>query len=538
MTLNRRAWHLAHLGLLLAALLLGRLAYWQLIRGRALQPVVLDPVLAAQQYTGADVDAGAPLSLEALPQPVIQRTVAALAGIRRGAIYDRMGRLLAADQPAADGGVVRVYPQPALAPVVGYVSGLRTGVAGVEHSLNQSLLGLDRLDSQLGQLIHQPVAGSDVTLTVDAAIQNAAVLALGDRAGAVVVLDARSGAVLALASSPSYDPNRMLEPGYAGSLLSDRAPLLNRATQGRYTPGSTWKTVTLIAALDTGLAQRDTLFDMGPPLQGPNGPYYVYRVGGGVVEDYNHAEQILDLNQSFAKSANAAFARLGDELGGETFLDYAQRLGFSSPRGAPPIELAAVPAQAANDPEALLTNPLLRAATAIGQGELLASPLSLALVISAVLNDGDVPTPYLVHSVRAPAGDGVQLPAPGAQPQVNAPAPNAPVFTLLGRGDWLRNTMRPATARAVREMLIYNVAEGGLSRAAVPGAVVGGKTGTAQLGGDQAPHAWFIGFAEQERHSVVVAVVVENGGSGSQVAAPIFSQVAAAALSALGEADG
>jgi peptidoglycan glycosyltransferase len=524
-TLNRRAWHLAHAGLLLLALLLGRLAYWQLIRGQPLQPVVLDPVLAAQQYTGVDVDTGAPLPLEELPQPVIQRTVAALAGIRRGAIYDRAGRLLAADQPAENGGTVRVYPLPALAPVVGYVSGLRTGVAGVEHSLNRSLLGLDRLDSHLGQLIHQPVAGSDVTLSVDADIQNAAVLALGDRAGAVVVLDARSGAVLALASSPSYDPNRMLEPGYAASLLADRAPLLNRATQGRYTPGSTWKTVTLIAALDTGQAQRDTLFDMGPPIQGPNGPYYVYRVGGGEIEDHNHAEQVLDLDQSFARSANAAFARLGDELGGEVFLDYAQRLGFSSPRGAPPIELAASAAQAANDPEALLTNPLLRAATAIGQGELLTSPLNMALVISAVLNDGDVPAPYLVHSVRAP-GD------PSLSRSLTLPR------GLLGGGDWLRNTMRPATARAVREMLIYNVAEGGLARAAVPEAVVGGKTGTAQLGGDPAPHAWFVGFAERERQSVVVAVVVEHGGSGSQVAAPIFSQVAAAALRVLGEGDG
>jgi peptidoglycan glycosyltransferase len=247
---------------------------------------------------------------------------------------------------------------------------------------------------------------------------------------------------------------------------------------------------------------------------------------------------VLDLDDAFAKSANAAFARLGDELGGETFLEYAQRLGFSTPRGAPPIELAASPAQAANDPDALLTNPLLRAATAIGQGELLTSPLSMALVISAVLNDGDVPAPYLVHSVRAPDGGGVQWPVPVAQAQVNAPTTNAPLRGLLGSGDWLRNTMRAGTARAVREMLIYNVAEGGLARAAVPGAVTGGKTGTAQLGGGQAPHAWFVGFAERDGQTVVLAVVVENGGSGAQVAAPIFSQVADAALRALGGTNG
>jgi peptidoglycan glycosyltransferase len=348
-----------------------------------------------------------------------------------------------------------------------------------------------------------------VTLTLDARVQRAALAALGEQAGAVVVLDAHSGAVLALANNPYFDPNRMLEPGYAASLLEARAVLLNRATQGLYTPGSTWKTVTLIASLDTGLVERGTVFDFGAPIDGPNGPYYIYPVGGGVIEDHNHREAQLTLDQSFAKSANAAFARLGDELGGEVFLDYAQRLGFSAPQGAPPIEIAASAAQAANDPEALLTNDLLRAATAIGQGELLASPLSMALVVSAVLNDGDVPRPHLVLEVRHPSGR-----------------------RLAGEagGDWLRNTMKDSTARAVREMLIFNVLEGSAAFAAVPGATVGGKTGTAQLGGALAPHAWFVGFAENDQHSLVIAVVAENGGSGATVAAPIFAQTAEAAL--------
>ena len=106
--------------------------------------------------------------------------------------------------------------------------------------------------------------------------------------------------------------------------------LLNRATQALYTPGSTWKTVTLIAALDSGAVSPDAVFDFGEPVQGANGPYYVYRVGGGVITDPNHAEPRLSLELSYAKSANAAFAQIGDEMPADVLIDYAARFGFSA----------------------------------------------------------------------------------------------------------------------------------------------------------------------------------------------------------------
>ena len=520
MTLSMRLWHIINFSLLLMLLLSARLIYWPLLRGRELEPVVLDPLHAAAQYTGAEVPPAGPIALDALPQPVIQRTVAALSNIQRGGIYDRNGQPLAVSRPNEQGSPVRVYSDPSLAHTVGYVSGFGVGVTGIEQSFNRSLLGLDRFDTQLQNLAHQPITGSDVYLTIDSRIQQAASQALGQRAGAIVVLDSHTGAVLAMVSSPTFDPNRILDPAYANSLLAGCAGqpgcdgiLLNRATQGLFVPGSTWKTVTLIAALDSGLVTRDTVFDLGPPLQSPEGPYFVYSVDGGTIEDRNHSLQRLNLDQAFARSANAVFARLGDELGGDTLLEYAGRLGFSSPRGAPPIEIAASAAQAANDPDSLRANNLLRAASAIGQGEVLASPLNLALMTAAVLNDGDVPMPHLLYSLRHP--DGQQL-------------------TDEPGGWWLRGAMRPATANTVREMMIVS-AEGAGGRASVPGATTGGKTGTAQLSGSANPHAWFTGFAENERHNLTITVLVENGGSGSQVAAPIFAQVAQAALAYLDE---
>jgi penicillin-binding protein A len=518
MTLGARLWHIVNISLVLLLLLSLRLVYWPMLRAHDLQPVVLDPQQAARQYTGAPHAGGA--GLEALPQPVIQRSVAALANVQRGRIIDRTGHILAASEPNPGGGSVRVYSEPSLAHTVGYVSGFGVGVSGIENNMNQTLLGLDRFDTQLPNITRQNVAGSDVHLTLDHRLQRAAAAALGQRPGSVVVLDARSGAVLALANWPVFDPNRILEPGYLRGLVDEcgDAPgcqgiLLNRATQGLYVPGSTWKTVTLIAALDSGLAARDTVFDLGPPLQGADGrPYFVYRVDGGTIEDRNHTMRRLNLDQAFARSANAVFARLGDELGGERLLDYAGRLGFSTPRGAPPIEVAASVSRSANAPAELITNNLLRAASAIGQGEVLATPLNMALVAAAVINDGHVPAPHLLLSVRHPDG-----------------------HLLAGepRGNWVRGAMRPATAHTVRQMMIFNVSEGTASRAALPGAIVGGKTGTAQLSGGLAPHAWFAGFAENERHTLAIAVLVEHGGSGAQVAVPLFAQVAEAALAYL-----
>src|SRR6185503_6616745 len=165
-------------------------------------------------------------------------------------------------------------------------------------------------------------------------------------------------------------PNRILDPDYTAALLNDcSAPqcqgvFINRATQGLYPPGSTFKTVTLIAGLDTGQITPQTVFDFGTPVTGPNGTYYVYNVGGGVIPDPNHKESQLNLEMSYAFSANAAFARIGDEMPPNVLIDYAARFGFSAPDpGAWRLEIPWAQPQLAGDVNRLNDDALLRAST-------------------------------------------------------------------------------------------------------------------------------------------------------------------------------
>jgi murein DD-endopeptidase MepM/ murein hydrolase activator NlpD len=224
---------------------------------------------------------------------------------------------------------------------------------------------------------------------------------------------------------------------------------------------------------------------------------------------------VLNLEMSYAKSANAAFAQIGDEMPPDTLVEYASRFGFGAPGEVSfPLDIEYTPSQLAHDPRRLFDDDWLRAVTAIGQGELLGSPLSAGLVVLSVLNAGDLPMPYLVEAVSEPGGSVVDR------------LPNRRV-----RG----NLMKPSTAAAVRQMMITTVQSGSGQPAQIPGLTVGGKTGTAQLGGDQFPHAWFAGFAESATRGVVVVVLIENGGQGSETAAPIFAAVAEAAMYHLGE---
>lgn len=533
MRLEKRVWQLSGFFTLLLLLLSTRIVYWQLVRGEKLKPVAID-TLSYNQRNPDTLQKGDKVTEQALkyltgevspgespdiPQPVVQRTRELLQNITRGTIYDRNGQILAQDQVAADGTRQRIYTEPSLAHVIGYLSGLHTGIAGLELTYNDTLLGLDRPLAQLERTIHQPIQGSSLDLTIDLPTQQAAAAALGDRSGTVVVMDGKSGAMLAMVSQPGFDPNRVGDPEYVSGLLAQcsgdsncQGAFINRATQARYVPGSTFKTVTLIAALDSGLVNMDTVFNFGKPVKGPNGTYYVYEVDGGVIPDPNHAESKLSLAMSYAKSANAAFARMADEMGGQTFIRYATKLGFSDPNVDQdfPLEIPYNPSQLANNVDSLNSNNLLRAATGIGQGELLVTPMQMGMVVLTVLNGGDLPVPYFVEKIDSPTG-----------------------FDFGGRakGRQIRNIMSKKTAEEVRQIMIIDVEKGFGAQAGVPGLTVGGKTGTAQLGGETNPHAWFIGFAERkDGRSVVMAVLVENAGHGSEVSAPIFAKVAQVAL--------
>jgi len=520
MTPERRIWHIGTAFTLLLLLLSCRMVYWQVVSERKAWADV--PYAAVAGTQDADEHETATPTVEIVPKSATETPTPIptidLTAITRGTIYDRNGRRLAYDLRGGEGSLVRLYTEPSLAHVVGYISGVRAGVTGIEQAYDRILLGLD--DSK--GLSRQPVRGNDVYLTIDSRVQRAAAQALNGKTGAIVVMDAQSGAVLAMASCPHYDPNRILDPDYVRELENCdstrcyRQALLNRAAQGWYTPGSTWKTITLIAALETGQVTPETVFDCGTPLTDEKGRvYYVYTVDGFPIRDPNHREQRLDLVRSYAISANAVFARIGDEMPAEVMIEYAARLGFSRQNdGTPPIEIDASAARVAINPEELRTNNLLRASTAIGQGELLASPLSMAIVIMAIVNDGDISMPHLIQSVKDPPGNLLS---------------GEPV------GYWIKDTMRPETAELVREFMVQAVRNGSGVKASVPGFVVGGKTGTAQLGDDSAPHAWFTGFVQGNDRVIAIAIIIENGGAGSRVAAPLCVQVADVAMHHLGD---
>lgn len=529
--IDRRPLRLAWLMMLCLVLVSFGMLYWQIALGRELNPVAFHPTYGDAPAKNLPSDStqdnqefiqgvSQAIDIGKLPIPVVQRTTDLLRTIRRGTIYDRTGRELAYDRQAEDGSWERFYAEPSLAHSIGYVSGLRVGVAGLELSYNQTLLGLDRPDAQIDQYLHRPIQGSNLILTIDSTIQRAAEDALRNKRGAIVILDAQDGAVLAMASAPRFDPNQIQDADYLQALLERcsssagcQGELINRATQSSYSPGSTWKTIALIAALDSGQVQPGTVFDFGEPVQGPNGSYFVYSVDGGVIPDPNHKENKLDLEMSYAKSANAAFAKIGDQMPADTLLKYARRLGYGNPGEVRfPLEIESTPSQVAWDADRLYSDNLLRAATAIGQGEVLTSPLNVAMVVLSVVNDGRLVIPYFVQSIQLPGGRLID-----ARQNVSA-------------GE---SVYQAQTAQTVRQMMITTVEKGTGQRAAIPGMVVGGKTGTAQVGGDAQPHAWFAGFAESGGRAVIGVVMIENGGEGSQVAAPIFSQIAQVAMHTL-----
>lgn len=424
------------------------------------------------------------------------RVAEAAVRAQRGTIYAADGTVLARSERGPDGRFRRVYTDPSLAQTLGYLSA-RYGVTGVEEALNDYLdgqRGRSPLEQIQQEISRTPVRGNDVVLTIDPRVQQAAATALGDRPGAVVALDPRSGAVLALVSSPTFDAGAIDRDGE--TLLKDpRTPLLNRATQGQYPPGSTFKTVTAAAALESGTYSPDARFRCTSG----------FLVSGFVVACRGVPEgvQEYDFAHAYAWSINATFAEIAVRVGAPTLVQTARRFGFESRL---PFDIPLATSRLLRPGNAF--DPVLLASTGFGQGELAVTPMQMALVAAAVANDGVLMEPYLVQRVQTPTG---------AILREHQPRP-------------LGQAIRPETAAVLRSFMVTAVREGFGGPAAIPGVEVGGKTGTAETASGQATHAWFIGVAPADRPQVAVAVIVEHGGQGSAVAAPIAQAVLRAAL--------
>ncbi|HEX5584462.1 penicillin-binding protein 2 [Gaiella sp.] len=437
--------------------------------------------------------------------------------IRRGLIL-APGRVLARNEPRKRGDKTyyfRRYPQGALtAHVVGY-STISRSRAGLEKSLNGELTGTNRelsdlVDQQLDRLSGKPIVGDTVVTTLDLHAQRVALDALGRNCGAVVALDPRSGKVLVMASAPSYNPNLVESRfGEISKITADcrpAAPLVNRATQGLYAPGSTFKVVTASAALESNrFTPESTFYDPG-----------YCTVYGKRVNNFDTEAPFgnLTLAQGLQHSVNSVFCNIGKALGAKRILDQAKKFGFYE---RPPLETP----DSERYPSGLYRNHELwypkrdsdvdAGRMAFGQERMLVTPLQMAMVAGGIGNAGIVMRPWVVEKVVSPQGKTVSR----------------------TRRERLSRAVGPVHAREIEDMMVSVVQAGTGTAAQIPGFRVGGKTGTAETGRDGVNTTWFIAFAGREgsRPQVAVAVALENQSlTGGVTAAPIAKQVMEAIL--------
>ncbi len=441
--------------------------------------------------------------------PLNPLTLQAAREAPRGSIYAAGGQLLASNVKVG-GQAVRVYAYPEAAPVVGYDSDI-FGTAGLEHTYDAQLTGLTTLrpgDDLLRKFSQQPYNPSDLYLSLDIDLQQAAAELLGSQRGAVVAIEPSTGRILALVSSPTFDPNKVVDPQtgrrYMAALQqNDASPLLDRAAQGLYVPGSVFKIVTAVAGIGSGTISADTTFPDQP------GEYRTgYTVDGYVIHDFPRRVQLdhpLDFYEATEVSDNIWYAHAGLQIGANNLVDWAARLGFGA---AIPFDLPTSPSQVNSGQGPLdgFRDQVDLANAAYGQAQVLATPLQMALVAATIANGGVLMRPSLVEQLRTADGSVTAL-----DPQV-----------------W--TTVLPAGQAAIIGQAMLQAVEGQYGRAfaggaRVPGIPTAGKSGTAELGPNQAPHSWFIGYAPADSPRIAIAVIVEGGGEGAQKAVPMAGEL-------------
>lgn len=400
---------------------------------------------------------------------------------------------------------------PMWAPVTGYAS--QVFDASQIEKLEDGLLtgNSDQLffDRTMAMFTGDKKKGGNVVTTLNGKAQKAAYEGLGDKKGAVAAIDPKTGKILALASTPSYDPS-----SFAGRLKKDEEawvslgkdpdkPMLNRALRETYPPGSTFKVVTAAAALEHGAVD-----DIDAPTDTPE-PYILPGTRTPMV---NHADgcENASLNRAMEVSCNSVFAKLGDDVTRDKMVETAEKFGFNNPEIDTPVRASA----------SVYDKKMSRdgnAQSSIGQFNTAATPLQMAMVTAAIANDGKLMKPYMVDQLEAPNLDVIEKTEP----------------------EEMSRPLSQENAQLLQQMMENVVENGTGTNAAIDGVTVGGKTGTAQHGENNSknPYAWFISYAKDDNGSpVAVAVVVEDSNarrddiSGGGLAAPIAKSVMQAVL--------
>nr|MBA2695300.1 penicillin-binding protein 2 [Actinomycetota bacterium] len=424
--------------------------------------------------------------------PRNRRVIEAAYSVERGAIL--VARDAVAESRPIDDRYeyLRTYPMPMMySHVTGYFSFFSQ--TGVERSMNPILSGEDDrlfVRQLVDLLANQSDAGGNVSLTIDPAAQQAAYDGLSSLGagveGSVVALEPATGKILAAVSLPTYDPNKLashdltsVSRAYDELESRDDQPLLNRSIQQTLPPGSTFKLVTAAAAIESGRYTADDQVPGGASYQLPE------TVGDtGLIDNEGRAcgSTTIPFEQAMEQSCNTTFAALAVEVGHEAMLEQAEAFGFNQRylENWGPQAVSVFPEEA-NAPQT--------GQTGIGQYEVRATPLQMAMVSAGIANDGVVKRPYIVDEIQSAEYD---------------------VLEQTEDDDFSR-AVSSETAEDLTQLMVATVEDGTASPAAIPGRLVAGKTGTAQSGQDDvAPYAWFVSFAPAENAEVAVAVMIES----------------------------
>lgn len=424
---------------------------------------------------------------EYMNHPANQRQWIAEQNTLRGDITDRFGEVLAYSEKDEMGNQERKYKYPKLyAHVIGYSSKVY-GKSQLELTYNKNLAGLSEVSGITGAF-GENKKGDNVQLTISHKLQKKAAELMGNRNGAVVAMNPKTGEILCMVSTPSFDTTpATLADRWESLSQNEESPFLNRAVSGLYPPGSVIKTIILSAALENGL-EDEVINDEGSieinDVTFPN--------------TKNKAYGELNLEQAYNVSSNVAFINLGVKLGDETVKSYYERFGIENQFD---FELPMYKSKFGYNKK--MTDDQVALAS-IGQGNVLVTPLQMAMMTSTIANGGVVVKPYLVKKVTNSLGVTVQN----------------------GSGNVLNRAIRETTAHTVKDYMVSTVEKGTASRAGVWGMKVAGKTGTAENEKEGKEHAWFVGFAPADDPQIAVAVVLEyNGGTGGSNSAPIASEL-------------
>lgn len=432
-----------------------------------------------------------------------------------GTISDRLGVTLAqSDDAGARSYNANEATRRSCAHAVGDNNGQTLGAQAL---FSKYLLGFEQnAGDRLSYLFSsQKRRGDDIALTLDSALNNYAYELLGGNSGAIIMLNYKTGEVLAMTSSPSFDPE-LMEEYLSGQIEMEAGSMVNRATMGRYTPGSTFKLITAVAALRYIPDAENRLFDCTGALafdsySGQSVPFAQAVDGAGnvkagyaLLKDHDNEEHgQITLSQALAYSCNHTFASIALELGADKLAAVAASLGVGEEYLFDELVAYSGSMENAETDFAL-------AWSGVGQDKDIITPIQLCLITAGIANGGTVMEPKLCLSVKDKAGNVKKT-------------LDSEEYKALFKGneaEFLQNAMRQAVE--------YGTAQS----AAVEGVTVCGKTGTAEVSssGKYKPHAWFTGFVAEAEHPYAITVIIENGGGGGKVAAPIAAAVINKAL--------